>query len=99
MEQGALGGGAAFIGVRVEQTGRRPAVDAAGELPREVGCVEHARVDRDSARGEQVRCIAGQEDAAVAVRVRLLRGVAEPRHSDRLSQREVDAEHAARHSR
>ena len=70
-------------------------MDAAGELPGEVGRVEHARVDRDPARGEQVRRVAGQEDAAFAVGVRLLRGVAEPCHPQGLSQRQVDAEHAA----
>ena len=87
MEESALRGCATFIAVRVEQAGRRPAVDVAGDLPCEVGCVEHASVDRDSTRGEQVGRITGQEHAAGAIPVRLLGGVAEPRHSERLAER------------
>ncbi len=87
MEQGAFGGGATLDSVCVEQTRGRPSLDASGELPREAGCVERACIHRNPARRKQVRRIAGEEDAVVAVRVRLFRGVAESRHSQRLAHR------------
>jgi hypothetical protein len=95
MEQGAFGGGATLDSVCVEQTRGRPSLDASGELPREVGCVEHACIHRDPARRKQVRRIAGEEDAVVAVGVRLFRGVAESRRSQRLAHREVNTKHTS----
>ena len=67
MQQGACAGEVAFVVVRVQQTGRRPAVDVGGQLPGEVDGVEEAGVECDAWGGEQVGGIAGQQDPPVAV--------------------------------
>ena len=73
VEQCAFGGEVAFVVVRVQQAGRRPAVDVGGQLPAKVDGVEEAGVECDAWGGEQVGGIAGQQDPRVAVSLDLER--------------------------
>ena len=95
VEQCAFAGEVAFVVVRVQQAGRRPAVDGGGQLPGEVDAVEHAGVEGHAWGGEQVGGIAGQQDPPVAVSLDLSSVEGEARQPGRFSQGQIHAEHAA----
>ena len=95
VEHACVRGEPAFVVVRVQQAGRRPAVDVGGQLPAEVDAVEQAGVECDARGGEQVGGVAGQQDPPVAVSLDLPRVKGEARQPGRLSQRQIHAEHAA----
>ena len=81
--------------VRVQQAGRRPAVDGGGQLPAEVDAVDQVGVEGDAWRGEQVCGIAGQQDPPVAVSLDLSSVEGEANQPGRFSQGQIHAEHAA----
>src|ERR1019366_357264 len=93
--QCAFAGEVAFVVVRVQQAGRRPAVDGGGQLPAKVGAVEHAGVKGHAWGGEQVGGVAGQQDPPVAVSIDLSSVKGEARQPGRFSQGQIHAEHAA----
>ena len=95
MQHGAFAGEVAFVVVRVQQAGRRPAVDVGGQLPAEVDAVEEAGAERDARGGEQVGGVAGQQDPPVAVSLDLPGVEGEARQPGRFSQGQIHAEHAA----
>ena len=90
-----VAGEVAFVVVRVQQAGRRPAVDGGGQLPGEVDAVEQAGIESNAGGGEQVGGIAGQQDPPVAVALDLSSVKGEARQPGRLSQGQIHAEHAA----
>ena len=58
----------ALLLVAIEQAGTAPALDRAGQLPRQIESVTDAGVHAEAAgRNDQMHRIAGQEDAAIAV--------------------------------
>ena len=91
----ACAGEPAFVVIRVQQAGRRPALDVGGQLPAEVDAVEEAGAERDARGGEQVGGVAGHQDPPVAVSLDLPGVKGEARQPDRFSQGQIHAEHAA----
>ena len=89
------GGEPAFVVVRIQQAGRRPAVDVGGQLPAEVDAVEEAGAECDARGREQVGGIAGHQDPPVAVSLDLPSVEREARQPGRLSQGQIHAEHPA----
>ena len=84
----------AFVVIRGQQAGRRPAVDIGGQLPAEVDAVEEARAECDARGREQVGGVAGHQDPPIAVSLDLPGVKGEARQSSRLAQGQIHAEHA-----
>src|ERR1700733_9983342 len=73
LEQCPRAGEVALEVIGVQQAGRCPAADSGGQLPGQVGGVEHAIVDADTRGGELMSRVAGQQDPSVAVPLGLAR--------------------------
>ena len=83
LSQSTCAGELAFAVIRVQQAGRRPAVDGGGQLPGKVDRVEQAGVECCAGGGEQMSRIAGQQDPPVAVSFGLPRLKGEARQPHR----------------
>ena len=94
VQQRACAGEVALVVIRVQQAGRRPAVDGGGQLPGQVDRVEHADVEADARGGELMGRIAGQQDPPIAIPLGLPGVKREARQPGRFSQGQIHAEHA-----
>ena len=80
LTQHACGNGMTFGMIRVEQRIPRDAMHDLRELPAEVHGILHAEAQSLSADGRvHVGCIAGEQHASLAIRLRLSRGIREAR--------------------
>jgi hypothetical protein len=81
--------------IGVQQAGRRPAADSGGQLPGQVGGVEHAIVDADARGGELMSRVTGQQDPSIEVPLDLARLQPVARQPGRFSQGKVRPQDAA----